>query len=116
MYTCTHILLVCTQDPPPFFPPIPPEERRPIRVLGLFDGIATGLLVLKELGVEVERYVASEVDQDAMYVSKVQHNEIIHIGCIERITEKEVCVWSGAYAYAPGMVHIMYMYYISIFG
>ena len=27
------------------FPPaIPPEERKPIRVLGLFDGIATGVL------------------------------------------------------------------------
>ena len=61
-------------------------------MLGLFDGIATGLLVLKELGVEVERYVASEVDQDAIYVSKVQHNEIIHVGCIERVTEKEVCL------------------------
>ena len=82
--------LVILQDPPPFFPPIPPEERRPIRVLGLFDGIATGLLVLKELGVELERYVASEIDQDAIYVSKVQHNEIIHVGCIEGITEKEV--------------------------
>ena len=58
----------------------------------MFDGIATGLLVLKELGVEVERYVASEVDQDAIYVSKVQHDEIVHVGCIERITEKEVCV------------------------
>jgi DNA (cytosine-5)-methyltransferase 3A len=62
-------------------------------VLGLFDGIATGLLILKELGVEVERYVASEVDVDAIYVSKVQHDEIIHVGCIERITEKEVRVY-----------------------
>ena len=27
------------------FPPaVPPEERKPIRVLGLFDGIATGRL------------------------------------------------------------------------
>ena len=79
-----------TQDLPPFFPAIPPEERRPIRVLGLFDGIATGLLVLKDLGIEVECYVASEIDQDAMYVSRVQHNEIIHVGNIKMITEKEV--------------------------
>ena len=56
----------------------------------MFDGIATGLLVLKDLGIEVECYVASEIDQDAMYVSQVQHNEIIHVGNVKRITEKEV--------------------------
>ena len=54
------IIMHCFQASPPFFPPIPPEERCPIRVLGLFDGIqiATGLLVLKELGVKVEHYMA----------------------------------------------------------
>ena len=78
------------QDPLPFYPPIPPEERRPIRVLGLFDGIATGLLVLKELGVEVVKYVSSEIDMDAIYVSRVEHKDIVHVGDIERITEKEV--------------------------
>ena len=92
MLSYAHYGMSIQQDPPPFFPPILPEERRPIRVLGLFDGIATGLLVLKELGVEVECYVASEVDVDAIYVSKVQHDEIVHVGCIEMITEKEVCM------------------------
>ena len=46
--------------------------------------------MLKELGLEVEQYVASEIDTDAVYVSLVQHKEIIHVGDIERITEKEV--------------------------
>ena len=59
----------------------------------MFDGIATGLIVLKELGLEVEQYIASEIDTDAIYVSLVQHKEIIHVGDIERITEKEVGVW-----------------------
>ena len=31
-----------SQDAPRSYPPVPPEERQPIRVLGLFDGIATG--------------------------------------------------------------------------
>ena len=62
-------------------------------MLGLFDGIATGLVVLKELGLEVERYVASEVDMDAVYVSRVKHKEIIHVGDIEKITEKEVSMY-----------------------
>lgn len=75
---------------PTFYPPLPPEERHPIRVLGLFDGIATGLVVLKELGLEIDHYVASEIDIDAVFVSRVKHKEIFHIGDIERITEKEV--------------------------
>ena len=37
-------------------------------MLGLFDGIGTGLLVLKELGIDVDTYIASEIDQDAIKV------------------------------------------------
>ena len=33
-----------SQELPIFPPAIPPQERKPIRVLGLFDGIATGEL------------------------------------------------------------------------
>ena len=33
-----------SQELPVFPPAIPPQERKPIRVLGLFDGIATGEL------------------------------------------------------------------------
>lgn len=57
------------QDPFPPCKPIPLAERKPVRVLGLFDGIATGLLVLKELGFVVEKYVASEIDRDAIKVN-----------------------------------------------
>lgn len=59
-------------------------------MLGLFDGIGTGKLVLEYLGFEVERYFASEVDQDAINVCRVHHQDIIHVGDITNITEKEV--------------------------
>ncbi|KAG8122952.1 hypothetical protein E2320_018298, partial [Naja naja] len=36
------MLLLCfLQDPPKVYPPVPAEKRKPIRVLSLFDGIAT---------------------------------------------------------------------------
>ena len=35
-------LLFIWQESPPIYLPIPAEERTPLRVLGLFDGIATG--------------------------------------------------------------------------
>ena len=69
-HTHTHTLSFSPtlQYSPPTYPPIPPENRKPIRVLGLFDGIGTGLVVLKELGIELDTYVASEVDEDAIKV------------------------------------------------
>lgn len=37
-----HTVLFLFQDPPKVYPPVPAEKRKPIRVLSLFDGIATG--------------------------------------------------------------------------
>jgi len=80
------------QQPLPILPPVPPELRKPLRVLGLFDGISTGYVVLKELGLEVECYVSSEVDMSAVNVSCAHHPDIIHVGDVCSITEKEVGV------------------------
>ena len=48
-------------EPTVYYDTIPFEQRRPIRVLALFDGIATGLHVLNELDFVMDIYVASEV-------------------------------------------------------
>ncbi|XP_018431427.1 PREDICTED: DNA (cytosine-5)-methyltransferase 3A-like, partial [Nanorana parkeri] len=81
-------------DAPPLYPPIRTQDRKGIRVLSLFDGIATGLLVLKGLGVEVERYVASEVNEDAIMVGAVQHpGEITYVGDIREITGRQIDAW-----------------------
>ena len=84
-FSCWYV-----QEPPPIPPPVPPELRKPLRVLGLFDGIGTGYVVLKELGLEVECYVSSEVDMSAINVSRAHHPDIIHVGDVCGITEKEV--------------------------
>lgn len=76
---------------PHTFPAVPPEERRPIRVLSLFDGIASGLQALKELGIEIELYCASEIDEQAIQVAKVQHGEkICHIGDIQKVSRAQI--------------------------
>lgn len=36
------ILTLLHQEIPKIYPAVPAEQRRPIRVLSLFDGIATG--------------------------------------------------------------------------
>lgn len=81
---------------PTFCPPILPGKRQPIRVLSLFDGIATGLQTLKELDIEVELYIASEIDENATQVVKVQHayNDVIKfVGDIEKITREQIEQW-----------------------
>uniref|UniRef100_A0A8D0D3A5 DNA (cytosine-5-)-methyltransferase n=1 Tax=Sander lucioperca TaxID=283035 RepID=A0A8D0D3A5_SANLU len=81
-------------EPHRVYPSIPANQRRPIRVLSLFDGIATGCLVLKDLGFKVEKYVASEVCEDSISVATVGHDgKIIHVGDVRFITEEHMEQW-----------------------
>ncbi|XP_019746004.1 DNA (cytosine-5)-methyltransferase 3A isoform X1 [Hippocampus comes] len=81
-------------QPAKLYPPIGVEKRKPIRVLSLFDGIATGLLVLRELGIRVERYVASEVCEDSITVGLVRHQgRIMYVGDVRNVTRKHIQEW-----------------------
>ncbi|XP_018587604.1 DNA (cytosine-5)-methyltransferase 3A isoform X2 [Scleropages formosus] len=81
-------------DPPKLYPPVLAEKRKPIRVLSLFDGIATGLLVLKELGIQVECYIASEVCEDSITVGIVRHQgRIMYVGDVRNVTRKHILEW-----------------------
>ncbi|XP_077096184.1 DNA (cytosine-5)-methyltransferase 3A isoform X1 [Siphateles boraxobius] len=81
-------------EPPKLYPSVLAENRKPIRVLSLFDGIATGLLVLKELGIQVERYVASEVCEDSITVGLVRHlGRIMYVGDVRNVTHKHIHEW-----------------------
>ncbi|KAM4043935.1 DNA (cytosine-5)-methyltransferase 3A-like [Anomaloglossus baeobatrachus] len=79
---------------PVLYPPLPANRRRPIRVLSLFDGIATGMLVLKTLKIKVAQYIASEVCEDAIAVGRRQHpGEITYVGDVQNITRKQIEEW-----------------------
>ncbi|XP_035530179.1 DNA (cytosine-5)-methyltransferase 3A isoform X5 [Morone saxatilis] len=81
-------------ETPKVYPPVMVEKRKPIRVLSLFDGIATGLLVLKELGIEVDRYVASEVCEDSITVGHVRHQgRIMYVGDVRNVTRRNIQEW-----------------------
>ncbi|XP_046729578.1 DNA (cytosine-5)-methyltransferase 3A-like isoform X3 [Silurus meridionalis] len=81
-------------EPPKIYTPVAAEKRQPIRVLSLFDGIATGLLVLKDLGIQVDRYVASEVCEDSITVGMVRHEgRIIYVGDVRNVTHKHIQEW-----------------------
>ena len=51
-----------------------------MNVLSLFDGMSCGRLALDRLGIEVDKYYASEIDKYAIQVSQANYPDIIQIG------------------------------------
>lgn len=51
-----------------------------MKVLSLFDGISCGMVALERAGIPVERYVAYEIDENAIKVSKHNYPQIEHKG------------------------------------
>ena len=41
-----------------------------MNVLSLFDGISCGMIALDKLGINVNNYFASEIDENAIKISK----------------------------------------------
>lgn len=54
-----------------------------MKVLSLFDGISCGRVALERAGISVSRYVAFEIDQDAVNCSEWNWPEIEHRGTVE---------------------------------
>ncbi|KAM4694457.1 DNA (cytosine-5)-methyltransferase 3A-like [Discoglossus pictus] len=84
---------ILPKETPKLYPPIPAAQRKPIRVLSLFDE-KNGLLVLKSLRIQVDCYVASEVCKDAVTVGTLQHpGRITYVGDVRNITYRHIQEW-----------------------
>lgn len=61
--------------------------KRPVRVLSLFDGIATALHILKDvLHLQVEVYFSCEIDADALQLQTYKYSgEIVQLGEAEKV-------------------------------
>ncbi len=51
-----------------------------MKVLSLFDGISCGMVALERAGIPVERYVAYEIEPDAIKISKKNYSQIEQCG------------------------------------
>lgn len=72
-------------------PPPLSNQKTGLRVLALFDGISTGMVVLDNMNMKIEKYYASEVDKDAINVSKLNYGHIIeYVGAVETLTRKKL--------------------------
>lgn len=63
---------------------------QPINVLSLCDGMSCGQIALKELGIEVNEYYASEIDKNAIKVTQDNFPETKQLGDIREITDERI--------------------------
>lgn len=61
-----------------------------MNVLSLFDGISCGMIALDKLGINVNNYFASEIDENAIKISKANYPNIKHIGDVTKITKGNI--------------------------
>ncbi|NXC00893.1 DNM3B methyltransferase, partial [Orthonyx spaldingii] len=79
---------------PKIYPTVPPAKRRPIRVLSLFDGVAAGYTVLKDLGIQVEKYIASEICEKPIAAGTVRpEGNITYVHDVRNITKRNIEEW-----------------------
>ena len=60
-----------------------------MKVLSLFDGISCGKVALERAGFKDFTYYASEIDKDAIKISEHNHNDIIRIGDVCKVSYKD---------------------------
>lgn len=60
-----------------------------LKVLSLFDGISCGMVALERVGIKVDRYVAYEIEEDAIQVSKYNYPQIEQKGDVFKATYTE---------------------------
>lgn len=60
-----------------------------LKVLSLFDGISCGMVALERAGIEVDRYVAYEIDKSAIKISNYNYPQIEHKGDVFNAEYKE---------------------------
>ena len=58
-----------------------------MKVLSLFDGMSCGQIALRELGVPIERYYASEIDKHAIKQTQLNFPDAIQLGDVEKWRE-----------------------------
>ena len=53
---------------------------KPLNVVSVFDGISCGMVALERAGIPVQRYVAYEIEPNAIKISKKNYPQIEHCG------------------------------------
>ena len=66
---------------------IPNITKEPIEVLSMYDGMSCGQIALKELGTNVVRYYATEIDKYAIQTTQANFPDTIQLGDAFQVRE-----------------------------
>lgn len=78
-----------------------------MKVLSLFDGMSCGRLALEKLGIEIEQYYASEIEQKAIEVTQRNFPDTIQIGDVEKVRYENGVLHTENGAYDVGQIDLM---------
>lgn len=70
------------------------KTTKPLTILSLFDGMSCGQIALRDMGVPINRYYASEIDKHAIKQTQLNFPDTIQIGDVERWREWDID-WGG---------------------
>jgi len=63
------------------------DKRNILTVLSLCDGISCGQIALKELGFEIDKYYASEIDKNSINITQTNFPNTIQLGDVTKIDQ-----------------------------
>lgn len=78
-----------------------------ITVLSLFDGMSCGRVALKKVGIDVEKYYASEIKPHAIKCAKNNHDDVIHIGDVTKVSYKDGILYCEYGEYNVGKIDLL---------
>ena len=63
-----------------------------MNVLSLFDGMSCGQIALKESGINVDKYFASEIDKYAISQTQTNFPDTIQLGDVTKVSARDLPV------------------------
>ncbi len=78
-----------------------------MKVLSLFDGMSCGRIALDRLGITPSSYFASEIDKNAIKVSKANWDDITHIGDVTKVSYSNGTLHTESGEYFVGKIDLL---------
>ena len=73
------------------------RQEKGLRVLSLFDGMSCGQIALRDLGIPVEVYYASEIDKFAIQQTRLNFPDTVQLGDVRNIDVDRMCDEVGGF-------------------
>ncbi|MCF0163453.1 MAG: DNA cytosine methyltransferase [Fusobacterium necrophorum] len=78
-----------------------------MKVLSLFDGISCGQIALQNLKIPVTAYYASEIKKTAIFCTKMNFPNTIHIGDVQKVHYKNGMLYTSKGNYQVGKIDLL---------